>query len=223
MLLGTLISTIALRNLLPTDALAPVIATLLFVVGAATAGLALLLLRDPGPHRVAQLRGASDFRRHRRLHPDRPRPDRQASPLLESTWLTGSISSAVRLRRYRARRKPQALWQSSELRCRIGRMMEGPPASLRCFPHEAMTVVLQVVMIDLVLAGDNAIVHRTGSRRFIQGPAQQGDTNRHSPPPLRIGFASITVQLLAPDANSNVKFRRRETTFTAAEVPPSVE
>jgi hypothetical protein len=46
MLLGTLISTIALRNLLPADALAPVIATLLFVVGAATAGLALLLLRD---------------------------------------------------------------------------------------------------------------------------------------------------------------------------------
>ena len=47
MLLGTLISAIALRNLLPIDALAPVIATLLFVVGAATAGLALLLLRDP--------------------------------------------------------------------------------------------------------------------------------------------------------------------------------
>ena len=46
MLLGTLISTIALRNLLPTDALAPVITTLLFVVGAATAGFALLLLRD---------------------------------------------------------------------------------------------------------------------------------------------------------------------------------
>jgi hypothetical protein len=46
-LLVTLISTIALRNLLPTDALAPAIATLLFVVGAATAGFALLLLRDP--------------------------------------------------------------------------------------------------------------------------------------------------------------------------------
>ena len=46
MLLGTLISTIALRNLLPIDALAPVITTLLFAVGAAIAGLALLLLRD---------------------------------------------------------------------------------------------------------------------------------------------------------------------------------
>ena len=45
-LLGTLISAIALQNLLPTDALAPVIATVLFVVGAATAGLALLLLHD---------------------------------------------------------------------------------------------------------------------------------------------------------------------------------
>lgn len=46
-LLGALISTVALRDLLPTDALAPVIATLLFAVGAATAGFALLLLRDP--------------------------------------------------------------------------------------------------------------------------------------------------------------------------------
>jgi len=46
MLLGTLISTVGLRNLLPIDALAPAIATLLFVVGAATAGLALLFLRD---------------------------------------------------------------------------------------------------------------------------------------------------------------------------------
>lgn len=46
MLLGTLISTIALRNLLPSDALAPVVATLLFVVGATIAGFALLLLRD---------------------------------------------------------------------------------------------------------------------------------------------------------------------------------
>jgi hypothetical protein len=47
MLLGALICTIGLRSLLPTDALAPVIATLLFGVGAATAGFALLLLRDP--------------------------------------------------------------------------------------------------------------------------------------------------------------------------------
>ena len=42
MLLGTLIATIALRNLLPIDALAPAIATLLFALGAATAGVALL-------------------------------------------------------------------------------------------------------------------------------------------------------------------------------------
>ena len=46
-MLGTLISTVTLRNLLPSDALAPVIATLLFVIGGATAGFALLLLRDP--------------------------------------------------------------------------------------------------------------------------------------------------------------------------------
>lgn len=53
MMLGTLISTIALRNLLPPDALAPVIATLLFLVGAATAGVALLLRR--GQARTAWL------------------------------------------------------------------------------------------------------------------------------------------------------------------------
>jgi hypothetical protein len=46
MLLGALITTLGLRTVLPTDALAPAIATLLFALGATTAGFALLLLRN---------------------------------------------------------------------------------------------------------------------------------------------------------------------------------
>src|SRR2546428_12201541 len=41
-LLTALIATLAIRNLVPEDALAPVIATLLFAAGAATAGAAWL-------------------------------------------------------------------------------------------------------------------------------------------------------------------------------------
>src|SRR5512138_2754471 len=41
-LLAALLAALALRNLVPTDALAPAVVTLLFAVGAATAGLALL-------------------------------------------------------------------------------------------------------------------------------------------------------------------------------------
>jgi hypothetical protein len=46
MLLGVLITTLGLRSVLPTDALAPAIATLLFALGATTAGFTLLLLRN---------------------------------------------------------------------------------------------------------------------------------------------------------------------------------
>jgi uncharacterized membrane protein HdeD (DUF308 family) len=45
-LLGALIATIATSDILPPGALAPAIATLLFVLGAATAALALLCGRD---------------------------------------------------------------------------------------------------------------------------------------------------------------------------------
>jgi hypothetical protein len=41
-LVVALIATLCIRNVVPTDALAPAIVTLLFVVGAVTAGLALL-------------------------------------------------------------------------------------------------------------------------------------------------------------------------------------
>ena len=42
-LLAALLATLAIRNLVPADALAPAIVTLLFAVGAATAGAALAL------------------------------------------------------------------------------------------------------------------------------------------------------------------------------------
>ncbi len=45
-MLGALITTLGLRTILPTDALAPAIATLLFALGAATAGIALLCRRN---------------------------------------------------------------------------------------------------------------------------------------------------------------------------------
>ena len=45
-LLAALIAVVAMRNIMPADALAPVIVTLLFAVGAAAAGFALLCRRD---------------------------------------------------------------------------------------------------------------------------------------------------------------------------------
>jgi hypothetical protein len=45
-LLLALIATLGIRNVVPTDALAPAIVTLLFAAGAMTAGLALLCRRD---------------------------------------------------------------------------------------------------------------------------------------------------------------------------------
>ena len=45
-LLLALIATLGIRNVVPLDALAPAIVTLLFAAGAMTAGLALLCRRD---------------------------------------------------------------------------------------------------------------------------------------------------------------------------------
>lgn len=45
-LLGTLIATFGMRNVLPADALAPVVTTLLFTLAAATVGFALVCRRD---------------------------------------------------------------------------------------------------------------------------------------------------------------------------------
>jgi len=62
---------------------------------------------------------------------------------------------------------------------------------------EALSAFLQVVMIDLVLAGDNAIV--IGLAAAGVPPAQRGKTILFgiiAATVIRIGFASITVQLL---------------------------
>ena len=45
-LLVALVATLGIRNVVPVDALTPAIVTLLFAVGAMTAGLALLCRRD---------------------------------------------------------------------------------------------------------------------------------------------------------------------------------
>lgn len=45
-LLVALIATVGIRNVMPADALAPAVVTLLFTVGAVTAGFALLCRRD---------------------------------------------------------------------------------------------------------------------------------------------------------------------------------
>jgi uncharacterized membrane protein HdeD (DUF308 family) len=45
-LLGVLIAALGIRSVLPTDALVPAVVTLLFALGAATAGFALLCRRN---------------------------------------------------------------------------------------------------------------------------------------------------------------------------------
>lgn len=65
------------------------------------------------------------------------------------------------------------------------------------FTHEALMAFLQVVMIDLVLAGDNAIVIGLAAAGL---PKEQRNKailiGIIAATVLRIGFASITVQLL---------------------------
>ena len=65
------------------------------------------------------------------------------------------------------------------------------------FSHEAMTALFQVVMIDLVLAGDNAIVIGLAAAGL---PTDQRNkailVGIIAATIMRIGFASVTVQLL---------------------------
>lgn len=60
-LLAALITVVAMRNVLPADALAPVIATLLFALGAAAAGFALLCRRDRARTLWFDIAGALTF------------------------------------------------------------------------------------------------------------------------------------------------------------------
>jgi uncharacterized membrane protein HdeD (DUF308 family) len=61
MLLGALIATLGLRSVLPTDALAPAIATLLFALGAATAAFALLCRRNQARRTWLDIAGLLTF------------------------------------------------------------------------------------------------------------------------------------------------------------------
>jgi hypothetical protein len=61
MLLGALIATMGLRSILPTDALAPAITTLLFALGAATAAFALLCRRNQARRAWLDIAGLLTF------------------------------------------------------------------------------------------------------------------------------------------------------------------
>src|SRR6266436_4386391 len=62
---------------------------------------------------------------------------------------------------------------------------------------EALTAFLQVVMIDLVLAGDNAIVIGLAAAGLHESQRNKAIlAGIFAATILRIGFASITVQLL---------------------------
>src|SRR5258707_12927571 len=65
------------------------------------------------------------------------------------------------------------------------------------FSHAALTACLQVVMIDLVLAGDNAIVIGLAAAGLPKSQRTKAIlVGIIAATVLRIGFASITVQLL---------------------------
>jgi YjbE family integral membrane protein len=65
------------------------------------------------------------------------------------------------------------------------------------FSHAALTAFLQVVMIDLVLAGDNAIVIGLAAAGLPKSQRNKAIlVGIAAATLLRIGFASVTVQLL---------------------------
>jgi YjbE family integral membrane protein len=65
------------------------------------------------------------------------------------------------------------------------------------FTFEALTALFQVIMIDLVLAGDNAIVIGLAAAGLPQGQrAKVIFWGIAAATVMRIGFASVTIQLL---------------------------
>src|ERR1044071_199775 len=81
------------------------------------------------------------------------------------------------------------------LRCRTGHQME--PVMLDVFTPDALSALLQVIMIDLVLAGDNAIVIGLAAAGLPK--EQRGKAiliGVIAATILRIVFALITTQLL---------------------------
>src|SRR5215467_15564723 len=68
---------------------------------------------------------------------------------------------------------------------------------LELFSSQALTAFFQVVMIDLVLAGDNAIVIGLAAAGLPEGQRKKAIlVGILAATALRIGFAGITVQLL---------------------------
>src|SRR6188472_3657308 len=71
------------------------------------------------------------------------------------------------------------------------------PRMLDLISSESLTALFQVIMIDLVLAGDNAIVIGLAAAGLPEGQRKKAILiGILAATLLRIGFASVTVQLL---------------------------
>jgi YjbE family integral membrane protein len=84
------------------------------------------------------------------------------------------------------------------LRKQVNQNIEERPAVMEIFTPEGFTALLQVIGIDLVLAGDNAIVigmAAAGLPKDLRAKAIL--VGIIAATVMRIGFAAITVQLLA--------------------------
>src|SRR6201991_5290291 len=76
-------------------------------------------------------------------------------------------------------------------------LRNGVARMLEMFSSQALTAFFQVVMIDLVLAGDNAIVIGLAAAGLPEGQRKKAIlVGILAATILRIGFASVTVQLL---------------------------
>ena len=84
-LLAALIAGLGIRHLVPAEALAPAIVTLLFAGGAVTAALRAALSARPIPHHVVRPCRKPDVHRCRHLRSDRAGPDREAWQRFGST------------------------------------------------------------------------------------------------------------------------------------------
>src|SRR6187431_400647 len=83
------------------------------------------------------------------------------------------------------------------MNCDVGLDFNGVARMLDLISSESLTALFQVVMIDLVLAGDNAIVIGLAAAGLPEGQRKKAILiGIVAATILRIGFASVTVQLL---------------------------
>src|SRR6187431_2227286 len=83
------------------------------------------------------------------------------------------------------------------MNCDVGLDFNGVARMLDLISSESLTALFQVVMIDLVLAGDNAIVIGLAAAGLPEGQRKKAILiGILAATVLRIGFASVTVQLL---------------------------